>query len=48
VIVVTRIARRHVARPPATHRSAPRVGAIVSVPKAASIIEITNARIAPA
>jgi hypothetical protein len=48
VIAATRIARPRVARPPATPRSAPRAGAIVAVPKAASIIGITNARIAPA
>jgi hypothetical protein len=41
-----RIARRSVAPPPATRRSAPRVNGTVAVLKDASIIAITSARIA--
>jgi len=48
VIGATRIARRRVARLPATPQSAPPAAAIDAVRKAASIIAITNARIAPA
>jgi len=48
VIAATRIARRRVGRPRAARRSAPRANAIVAVLKAASIIAITSAPIAPA
>jgi hypothetical protein len=48
VIGVTRIARRRVAIGRAGGRSRPRGGGTAAVPKAASIIGITNARIAPA
>jgi hypothetical protein len=48
VIAVTRIAHRHVAGPVAAGRSAPPATAIGRVQKAALIIGITNARIAPA
>jgi hypothetical protein len=48
VIAATRIARRRVARRPAARRSALPANAISAAPKAASIIAITSARIAPA
>jgi hypothetical protein len=48
VIAAKRIARRHAARPRAMHQSAPPVSVIAVAPKAAWIIAITSARIAPA
>jgi len=48
VIAARRIARPRVATPRAVTRSAPLVRATNAVPKAASIIAIISARIAPA